>query len=143
VAEALVAHFHAPGQQILVYGLVARAAGGAGRRAAYERGAAKAWELADSESADESTARALLGVAHGAASLGEWQAAEAAAVRALKMARERKEGRVVVAAEAALESIRTGLRTQTAALHAGRPEAEHLAVGFVRALRREHVVAGA
>jgi tetratricopeptide (TPR) repeat protein len=134
VARALEPHFGQPADLVLVHGLVARAAGGTGARDAHADAARRTWSLVESGTARESAARALLGVANGAASLGELERAEAAALRAVEIARERKEGRVFVDAEAALESIRLGARAREAAQHPTVSVAEELAAGFVRAL---------
>jgi len=132
VAQALVPHFDRTSEVILVHSLVARAAGGTGERDTYARSAARVWSLVDGT--HESAARALLGVANGAASLNEFAEAERAAARAVEIARERREGRVFVDAEAALESIRAGARASEAVEHPNAPAAEELAAGFVRAL---------
>jgi tetratricopeptide (TPR) repeat protein len=132
LAQALERHFDAPAEQALVLGLVARSAGGAGDRAGFER-ARRAVEGLLAGAGEDAAARSLLGMAYGAASLQEWQMARDYATRALHLATERREGRVVLAAEAALESVTAGL---TAQANPPRPSATRLADAFVEALTR-------
>ncbi|HYR10572.1 MAG TPA: hypothetical protein VEQ60_22540 [Longimicrobium sp.] len=132
LAQALEPHFDAPAEQALVLGLVARSAGGAEDRPAFER-SRRAVEGLLAGAGEDAAARALLGVAYGAASLREWQLAQEFATRALQLATERREGRVVLAAEAALESILAGLSAQA---NPPRPSATRLADAFVEALTR-------
>lgn len=130
LAQALQRHFEAPAEQALVLGLVARSAGGAGDRRAFDRARLAVDGLSG---AGDAAARALLGIAYGAASLREWEMAQAYATRALHLATERREGRVVMAAEAALESVSAGLSAQA---NPPRPSATRLADAFVEALTR-------
>lgn len=132
LARALEQHFEAPAEQALVLGLVARSAGGAGNRAAFER-SRRAVEGLLAGAGEDAAARALLGVAYGAASLLEWQMARDFATRALQLATERREGRVALAAEAALESVLAGLSAQA---HPPHPSSTRLADTFVEALSR-------
>jgi tetratricopeptide (TPR) repeat protein len=132
LAQALERHFEAPAEQALVLGLVARSAGGAGDRVGFER-ARRGVEALPSGAGEDSAARALLGVAYGAASLGEWEMARDYAEKALHLATERREGRVVMAAEAALQSVSAGLSAQA---NPPRPSATRLADAFVEALTR-------
>ncbi|HEU4456875.1 MAG TPA: tetratricopeptide repeat protein [Longimicrobium sp.] len=141
VAQALTPHFDAPVDLIMVHGLVARAAGGTGAEDTHAEAARRVRSLIEAEGAEEGAARALLGVAYGAANLRNYEEAQAAALQALEIAMERKEGRVIVAAEAALESIRSGARVREAAEAPKQPVADELAAGFVRVLSRPAVAA--
>ncbi|WP_420125554.1 hypothetical protein [Longimicrobium sp.] len=132
LAQALGPHFEAPAEQALVVALVTRSAGGAGDRGAFERGRRELEGLLAGVGED-AAARALLGVAYGAASLHDWQTARTYATRALDLATERREGRVVLAAEAALESVSARLSAQAST---PRPSATRLADAFVQALTR-------
>ena len=132
LAQALEPHFEAPAERALVLGLVARSAGGAGDRQAFAR-AREGVEGLLAGAGEDSAARALLGVAYGAASLEEWKLAQEYATRALDLATERREGRVVLAAEAALESVSARLSARAAT---PRPSATRLADAFVEALNR-------
>ena len=82
LAQALQPHFQAPAERALVLGLVARSAGGAGDREAFARARADVEGLL-AGAGEDSAARALLGVAYGAASLDEWKVAQEYATRAL------------------------------------------------------------
>jgi tetratricopeptide (TPR) repeat protein len=116
VAELLEAHpdFGGGGvaEHVLALGLTARAAGGAGDRSRFERCAAEleaalsAYERVQGDAgARENASGALLGLAHGASSLGEHELAVRAAERALALAQHRGQGRVALSAEAALQAM--------------------------------------
>jgi tetratricopeptide (TPR) repeat protein len=139
VAQALEPWFAAPAERALVLGLVARTAGGASDRAAFEDARSRLSALLDTGCGEDAAARALLGVSYGAASLDEWHLAEETAARALQIATERREGKMTMAAEAALEFARK--RPQPAP----RPEPAcadaELARDFVQALRQRTEVA--
>lgn len=135
VALAVLPHFSAPSDRVLVLGDVARAAGGAGERETFERAAAEAWAIESSGSALDSIARALLDVAHGASSLGDWGAAERAAATAVEAAQARREGKVLVTAEAVLDFVRARMPTQADRSARRDESSDALAERFVRALR--------
>jgi tetratricopeptide (TPR) repeat protein len=107
VGRALEGHFDTPAERAVALGLIARSGGGSGERAAFHGARARLDALVETGTAQETAARALLGVAYGAASLGDWPLAEQYAERALRLANERREGRVVMAAEAALDFVRS------------------------------------
>lgn len=131
LARALERHFEAPAECALVLGLVARAGGGAGDRTGFQEARARLDGLLETGAAEDSAARGLLGVAYGAASLNDWPLAQRYGEVALEHAKKRREGRVVMAAEAALEFVRS-----RAALDAAseRPRAAALADQLVAAL---------
>lgn len=108
VLEALLACFGAAADRLDVLGDLARAAGGAGEAASFDRAWDAAWATLAGERVEPCAARALLGLAHGAASLGRWECARRAAGRALEVAEERREGKVMAEAEALLERARHG-----------------------------------
>jgi tetratricopeptide (TPR) repeat protein len=137
VARALERRFEAPAERILVFSLVARAAGGAGHVAEFERAAEVVWEMAGGAVVPDTAATALLGMAHGAASLGRWEMAQEAARQSLALAGERGEGRLELAAEAALDGIRAEAAAGRAAASAqplGPTPAERLADELMVAL---------
>jgi hypothetical protein len=112
-----------------------RAAGGAQDLAAF----VDAWDRACLAIARQATrdgvAEALLDMAHGAALIGDERRAQKAAAQALELARDRREERVVVDAEALLVDMQTGHPQQQ-----GRPvddagylDGEALAVELVNA----------
>jgi tetratricopeptide (TPR) repeat protein len=84
----------------------ARAAGGAGLGAEMDRAWVRAWERLPAGAPVEGTAAALLDLARGAASMGEWARAEQAAQGALDAATQVGEGMTLFAAEALLEHVR-------------------------------------
>lgn len=116
----------------------ARAAGGVGDAALFEA----QWEealnsLADSALA-EGEARALLELAHGASSLGQWKRAAEAAERALAVASKRGEAKSRVTAEALLEWVNrqiVHLPVQTADAPAVLDSGDQFAEEFVGILR--------
>lgn len=133
VAEALVPHMRDDSERAVVLGLVARAAAGLGKRDLFLSVAAETRLLAEREGARETAARALLGVVYGAANLGEWELAQDVGTRAVNIARRRGEGRVLLAAEAALDSVQhRHLAISETAAHSD--TAEDLATNFVAAL---------
>lgn len=117
IARCLRDRFEAPAERVLVESLIARSAGGAGEASEFDTACTRLDLIVASEGAGESAARALLGAAYGAASLRRWDEARRYGERALEIATGRREGRVVVSAEAALEMVRT-----RAALTDARPE---------------------
>jgi tetratricopeptide (TPR) repeat protein len=131
VARPLAACFETPCDQALALSLVTRSAGGVGDRRSFALAREPLDRLLGSGSAFEAAARALLGVSYGAASLGEWEMARAYADRALQAAAERKEGRLVMAAEAALGAV---LARSAGVGRPGQPAVTRLANDFVEAL---------
>jgi tetratricopeptide (TPR) repeat protein len=131
VGNALERHFEAPAERVLVLGLITRSAGGVADRAAFAAARKRLDALLASGAAEDAAARGLLGVAYGAASLNDWPLAEEYGDRALRIANERREGRVVLAAEAALDFVRS--RPAVAAPPAS-PGAASLADQLVAAL---------
>ena len=100
VAQALEPCFTAPTESALALSLITRTAGGAGDREAFEGARGKLTALLRTGCGQDAAARALLGISYGAASLGEWDLAESAAVEAREIAAERREGKMELAAEA-------------------------------------------
>jgi tetratricopeptide (TPR) repeat protein len=131
VGRALERHFETPAERAVALGLIARSGGGSGDRAAFHGARTRLDALVETETAEETAARSLLGVAYGAASLSDWPLAEEYANRALRIATERREGRVVMAAEAALDFVRS---RPAAAAPPEHPGAASLADQLVEAL---------
>ena len=134
VARALIAHFPEPGERALTLSMIARCAGGVQDSDGFNAARAELDALLASGASRDSEARALLGVAYGAASLARWDSAADYAERALRVATDRREGRLVIASEAAVEVVRT--RSATAACEP-RPSACRLAQRFVEELTAE------
>jgi tetratricopeptide (TPR) repeat protein len=138
VFQAILPHLSTRGERLLARADIARAAGGAGNRAVFEDTWGELWGLAHEPAHQEHAAQALLDLAHGATSLGEWKKAEMAAGAALEAGRRREENRVVMAAEAVLESARAKrameLKTAKAAPAESEEETEGFAAELVRSL---------
>lgn len=91
---------------------IARAAGGAGDRNLFRRYFTETLRLVKESSAEPRTADVMLELALGASSLGEWDRAEQAAERALELAQQFGAAKVIVEAEALLDSVRSGRRVE-------------------------------
>jgi len=113
VVTALLPHTYDPAMRTLLDGLAARSAGGAGQRQAFETAASGALRLIGQGVSQEMTASALLHLTYGAISLGETERACEWAERTLQIAGERREGRIALEAEAALDAARHGRPTRT------------------------------
>lgn len=134
VAKALLPHMEEPAMRALIQGLAARAAGGAARRDEFESAAAGAVALIDQRMSLEMTASTLLHLAFGAMSLGEWERASDWAERSLRIATERREGRIALEAESALDAARRRVRRPLPAQVPVTEPATELAEKFVEAL---------
>ncbi|HEY0019989.1 MAG TPA: hypothetical protein VGC13_27055 [Longimicrobium sp.] len=141
VASAMEHVFDAPAELALVLGLVARAAGGTANVRVFEEARTRLDDVLGAGAEYDTAARALLGVSYGAGSLKRWELAEATALRALEIANQRREGRVVMAAEAALSFVRS--RPEPSPRIEPEEVQAVLAGEFVRALRRRPALAGA
>lgn len=131
VAETLLPHFAGPTERSLVLGLLARAAGGAGERPVFEAAAEALEGMVDEMPPMEGFPGALLGLAHGAASLGDHERAIQAAESARHLARQQREARVELAAEAVADAASV---SRVSAASPAPPETYELAEKFVRAL---------
>lgn len=100
--EPLVSGFP---EQLLLTSALARAAAGAGRMDLYESASAAAMTMIPEPEVREGVAPALLNLARGAASAGEWERAGRAAARAESIARSTGEAKVRLAAEAVREEV--------------------------------------
>lgn len=125
----------------IIQGHVARAAGAVGDCDAFERAWARVWTFLDEDNSPPGASSALIGLAYGAASLGECARAERAVRRALKLATERLESAAMLEAEKLLLVVQTGAELQ---MPAGRPSlstAARLADRLKSALREARVAA--
>lgn len=121
VFQALLPHITRHEDRLVGLANIVRAAAGAGQRRLFEETWDEVWDgLARNEPA-ENQAQVLLELAHGASQLGEWERAERAAERALKVARDRGENKVIVTAEPVLESVRRGRAARTRAAETVHP----------------------
>jgi tetratricopeptide (TPR) repeat protein len=136
VAAGLRPHFPRPAERLMVDGLTARAAGGAGDAATHAEAASRVLVAMAEERVPFTAAAALLGVMHGAASLGRWSEAEEAARAALRIAREREEAHAAAEAESGLEFVRSRRRTEEREAERAMERADVVAQGFVAALAR-------
>ena len=114
VAQALVPHVEEPAMCALVQGVIARAAAGAGHKDVFDAAVWEATRRINSGTAGEMTARTLLGLAHGATTLGEWELASRWALQSQRTAAVTKEGRVGLEAEAVYESAQKRIHNPVA-----------------------------
>jgi len=128
-----------PADGLLLMGSLARAAAGVGDRDRFESAWTEVQARIAGASDQECHAAALVDLARGAALLGDSERAMRTAELALTLARERREGRILLEAEAVLggvraeESARALACPRAAAIPA---EAESLASEFTAALRQ-------
>lgn len=104
--RAIPPSYGGPAERLATAGCATRAAGAVGNRQVFEDSWRIAMRLLQSQHAAQSSAAALVDMAKGAMSLGEWDRAESAVHRALEVARERAEAGRIHQAESVLESIR-------------------------------------
>jgi tetratricopeptide (TPR) repeat protein len=114
VFRAVLPHMRRYGGPVITLGSIARAAGAVGDLETFNEAWSETWERAEQEPEREGTAQALLDLARGAASLGEWERADVALARAQAIALMRREAQVQISAEAVRESVRNGHLAQTA-----------------------------
>ena len=131
LSRVLERHFDAVSERVLVLGLVGRASGGAGDRAAFTAARGRLEMLLSAGIPEDAAARGLLGMAYGAASLSDWPLAEDYGAQALERAMIRREGRVMMEAEAALDFVRSRASAST---RPAPPAAAALADALVAAL---------
>jgi hypothetical protein len=106
---------HAAGRRdfgLTVVSNIARAAGGVGEREVFRKAWVEVNRLAKEPEVRPVLAAAMLELAHGAASLGEWDRAEQAAEQASAVATELRQSKLMISADAVLDSIRNGRRIE-------------------------------
>jgi tetratricopeptide (TPR) repeat protein len=91
---------------------IARAAGGIGDREAFRKAWVEVNRLSKEPEVRPALGIAMLELAHGAASLGEWDRAEQAAGQALAVATELRQAKVMISAETVLDLVRNGRRVE-------------------------------
>ncbi len=113
VLRTVLPHVRGRGDVLITLGNLARAGGAVGDATAFHEAWTEAWERLEQDAGREGTAQALLDLARGAASLGEWARADVAAARALEIAVAREEAQARISAEAVRESVRNGRLART------------------------------
>jgi hypothetical protein len=132
---------HAAGRRdfgLTVVSNIARAAGGVGEREVFRKAWVEVNRLAKEPEVRPVLAAAMLELSRGAASLGEWDRAEQAAEHASAVATELRQSKVMLSADAVLDSIRNGRRIERKAVDvasaAGTQDTELFAANLVRTL---------
>lgn len=115
VLRAAHPHISHPCEQLLSWGNIARASGGAGDRAIFDEAWDNIWSYAGDWHNRENAPWALMDAARGATSLGDWPRAERAASTAREIAVRRKEAHVLAEAESVLDSVTRRLQFPAAA----------------------------
>lgn len=106
VFQALSPHFTTVRDRLITVSNIARAAGGTGQKEVFRKAWTEANRMARNDDVREVAPSCMLELAHGAASLGEWDRAEQAADQALHLATEQKQAKTRLRAEGLLESVR-------------------------------------
>ncbi|HEX6912160.1 MAG TPA: hypothetical protein VF142_17285 [Longimicrobium sp.] len=138
VLRSLMPHLPQPSDRLMLFGNLARAAGGLGDRETFRDAWAECFDLLNNASVDERAAQGFLDLAYGAASLGLWDKAEMAAREALEIGARRQEAKIRLTAESVIESVRHHRVLETRR-RASQPEVDEspdaaLAEDFVRSL---------
>lgn len=134
VLQAVAPALREPAERTAASAALARAAGGAGDRPAFEDAWDQVWPVAHESAPGPDAARALLDLGHGAALLGEWSRTEAAANAARQHAARREDAGATAAADALLDAARTRQAVRAPAEPDGGEESDTLAADVVRAL---------
>lgn len=104
--RAVLPHLTRASDRLLGWSNLAQAAGGAGDTAAFNEAWSRVWRMVDSGADQERVPEALINVAMGASSLGQWVRQEMAASYALQVAKRRSEAQQRLKAEELLEAAR-------------------------------------
>lgn len=135
IFQALIPHFEGDAYQIYVHGHIARAAGGVENKDLFRKEWVEVNRMARDPHYAQRLAGAMVELAEGAASLGEWDRAEQAAEKALGVARERGEHKIAIRAEAIMEAASSGRRFDRREAHAPTTsKADAIAADLVRSL---------
>jgi hypothetical protein len=137
VAEALLPHFTCPAERLQALGDVARAAGGAGDGEKFDSTYQEMERLCANPESIPAHARAFLDAAYGAANLLRSDLTHKIAGRALAAAKHRREGKVILDAEALLGTLETRRSVSCAHSSPNAPTIDNLSVELIGALSRQ------
>ncbi|HEU4557711.1 MAG TPA: tetratricopeptide repeat protein [Longimicrobium sp.] len=121
VLEATLPLLGESAERVVVLANVARASAAVGNRARYQQARAEVGAAIEKPAFGSVAAEALLIVAHGDASLGQWALAEATARRAAELADARGEAMVRTLAEAQVDAARAENKLGSLDAAVGRP----------------------
>ncbi|HEV2149264.1 MAG TPA: hypothetical protein VGR37_17815 [Longimicrobiaceae bacterium] len=107
VFTALLEYIWGPPFRVLLHGNLTRAAAGAGWTDVFEQMWIETWVLVRQQMNRQGHSAALTQIALGAGNLGQWERAAFAASEALEVARERKEGEMILLAESIIGAVRS------------------------------------
>jgi tetratricopeptide (TPR) repeat protein len=146
VFRAVLPHLKRTRERLLTLGAIARTYGALDNRTGYEDASAQLRGTAAQASTGEGLPFALLSLAQGALSLGEWERAEQTAAEAYRIARERREAQIVLQAETIEEAARRHRRidlrqatVQAVPITADQKRGDSLANEFVASLAQRAV----
>lgn len=105
----LAEHVWEPSARVMLFGNLCRAAAGAGWKDVFEGAWIETWTLLRQQTGQYGHSAGLVQLALGAVSFGDWERAAYAASEAVRIARERNEAQVRLAAEAILEALDGGV----------------------------------
>lgn len=111
VFKSLLQHVWKPSVRLIVLANLGRAASAVGFTEIFESTWIEVWRIIHQQANQDGHAAAMIQLARGAGNLGSWERAEIAARQALMIARERKEGEMVVAADAIISAVTHDLIT--------------------------------
>lgn len=114
VFVALLDHVWEPERRVMLYASLARAAAGAGWREMFEEMWVESWATVRHQSTRDFHAAALTQLALAAGSVADWERARMAAGEALRVARAREEGEMILLAESILEAVRSDVIAEEA-----------------------------
>lgn len=111
VFKTLLQYVWKPSVRLIVLANLGRAASAVGFKEVFESTWIDVWTIVQHQANQEGHAAALIQIARGAGNLGSWDRAEFAAREALAIARDRKEGEMLVAADAIINAVTQDLIT--------------------------------
>lgn len=114
VFVALLDHVWEPERRVMLHASLARAAAGAGWRDLFEEMWVESWTTIRQQSTRDFHAAALTQLALGAGSVADWERARMAAAEALRVARARDEGEMIILAESILDAVRSDVIAEEA-----------------------------
>ncbi|MBV9773175.1 MAG: hypothetical protein JO040_04460 [Gemmatimonadetes bacterium] len=109
VLNALLEYIWKPSDRLLLLANLARAAAGAGWNEVFEAMWIESWSMMRQQPLRDGHAAALIQLAYGAGNMEAWDRAQIAAVEAVAVARERKEGEMMIVAESILNAVTKGV----------------------------------
>jgi tetratricopeptide (TPR) repeat protein len=136
IFQRLEPHVSDSRTRLLLTANIARAAGGVGNRDAFRKAWTQVYRLVKDPTVNATVANAVLELAYGAASLGEWDRAEQAAQEAHDLSVKLGQGKTRFHTESLLDSIRTGRTAEVRVVENRKssPRVDNLTADVLRSL---------